>query len=334
MANHLTPNLSLLRIRPGQHLYREQSTIMRGFDFDAVSHCHDDRSIPVIPEQSQAHSTVAQAKPPIIRLCNIWKSFGRVEVLRGISIDFPTGKTTVVLGPSGCGKSVMLKHIVGLLRPDRGEVWFENQRIDTLSEAKLVPIRQQFGFLFQQSALFDSMSVRENVAFPLTEHTNMTAAQREKRVRQVLAMVGLEDTIDKMPADLSGGQRKRVALARAVVLEPKVILYDEPTTGLDPIRADVINELILKLQRELRVTSIVVTHDMGSAFKIADRMVMLHEGQVRFNGTPDELRQSDDPVVQRFLRGEASDDELAGIQSVKASKAHSATTHRAGGNSS
>ena len=237
-------------------------------------------------------------------------------MLRGISIDFPAGKTTVVLGPSGCGKSVMLKHIVGLLKPDYGEVWFEDTRIDTLSESKLGPIRRQFGFLFQQGALFDSMSVRDNVGFPLLEHTKMTAEQREARIKEVLGMVGLADALDKMPADLSGGQRKRVALARAIVLEPKVILYDEPTTGLDPIRADVINELILKLQRQLRMTSVVVTHDLISAFKIADLTVMLHEGKVIFQGTPQELRESPDPIVQRFLRGEASEAELAGIEGV------------------
>lgn len=269
-----------------------------------------------LSEHDQTHSAVATSKTPIIRLVDVRKSFGRVQVLRSISLDFPTGKTTVVLGPSGCGKSVMLKHIVGLLRPDWGEVWFENTRVDTLSESRLGPIRRQVGFLFQQGALFDSMSVGENVAFPLLEHTKLEPKQRLERVKQVLNMVGLVESIDKMPVDLSGGQRKRVALARAIVLEPKVILYDEPTTGLDPIRSDVINELILKLQRELRVTSIVVTHDMVSAFKVADLTVMLHEGKVQFRGTPQELRQSDDSIVQRFLKGEAGADDLEGIQTI------------------
>jgi phospholipid/cholesterol/gamma-HCH transport system ATP-binding protein len=164
------------------------------------------------------------------------------------------------------------------------------------------------------------MTVAENVAFPLIEHTEMTESQRAKRVKQVLGMVGLADTVKKMPVDLSGGQRKRVALARAIVLEPKVILYDEPTTGLDPIRSDVINELILKLQRELRITSVVVTHDLASSFKVADTTVMLHEGKVAFRGTPDELRQSTDPNVQQFLRGEATDEELAAIRQVSADK--------------
>jgi phospholipid/cholesterol/gamma-HCH transport system ATP-binding protein len=174
-------------------------------------------------------------------------------------------------------------------------------------------VRRQFGYLFQHSALFDSMTVCENVAFPLLEHTRQTAAERTHRAREVLAMVGMDGFIDKMPAELSGGQRKRVALARAIVLEPKVILYDEPTTGLDPIRADVINQLILKLQRELQITSIVVTHDLAGAFRVADIMVMLYDGAVVLKGTPRQLRESSDPVVQRFLRGEATAEELAGI---------------------
>jgi phospholipid/cholesterol/gamma-HCH transport system ATP-binding protein len=253
---------------------------------------------------------------PIIRLVNLYKSFGRARVLRGLSLDISTGKTTVIMGPSGCGKSVLLKHIVGLLRPDSGEVWFQDTRIDTLSEPKLVPIRRQIGFLFQQGALFDSMSVRQNVEFPLLEHTRLNAQERDRRVRKVLEMVGLSDMIDKMPANISGGQRKRVALARAIILEPKVILYDEPTTGLDPIRADVINKLIIKLQRQLQITSVVVTHDLGSAFQVADVTVMLHEGKVAHQGAPEQLRTSTNPVVQRFLRGEASESEMAAINNV------------------
>jgi phospholipid/cholesterol/gamma-HCH transport system ATP-binding protein len=251
---------------------------------------------------------------PIVRLDDIYKSFGRQRVLRGLSLSIQTGHTTAVLGPSGCGKSVLLKHMMALLRPDSGEVWFENARIDERSEPELVPIRRQFGFLFQQGALFDSMSVRQNIEFPLLEHSRLRAADRNERVRRVLSMVGLEDTIDKMPADLSGGQRKRIALARAIVLEPKVILYDEPTTGLDPIRSDVINELIIKLQHALSITSVVVTHDLASAYKVADTFVMLDEGRVAFEGSAEELRNSADPVVQRFLSGRASDEELQAIR--------------------
>ncbi len=237
---------------------------------------------------------------PIVRLSGLCKSFGRLEVLREMNLTFERGKTTVVLGPSGCGKSVMLKHIVGLLKPDRGEVWFQDNRVDILNEAALAPIRRQLGFLFQQSALFDSMDVRDNVAFPLVEHTDLSAEPRAQRVIEVLDMVGMVDSIEKMPAELSGGQRKRVALARAIVLRPKVILYDEPTTGLDPLRADTINELILKLQHELDITSIVVTHDMTSAFRIADVLVMLYDGAVVMQGTPDEFRKSSNPAVQQF----------------------------------
>ncbi len=271
------------------------------------------------PAGSGAGSASAQTPATgdaIVRIEQLERRFGRQQVLRGVTLAFPRGSTTVVLGPSGCGKSVMLKHLVGLLKPDRGRVYFEDQRVDTLFEHQLGPIRRRFGFLFQQGALFDSMSVRDNVRFPLKEANVPEDEWSLQRVRQVLRMVGLEEAIDKMPAELSGGQQKRVALARAIVLEPQVILYDEPTTGLDPIRSDVINELILKLARQLDVTSIVVTHDLASAFKVADRMVMLHEGEVILEGTPEEFRRSVNPVVQRFLRGEASDEELAAIRAA------------------
>lgn len=248
----------------------------------------------------------------IVRMIGAAKCFDGTQVLRDITLGFAEGRTTVVLGPSGCGKTVLLKHLIGLLKPDRGQVWYKDIRIDTLSEVELGSVRRQFGYLFQHSALFDSMTVCENVAFPLLEHTRQTASERTRRAREVLAMVGMDGFIDKMPAELSGGQRKRVALARAIVLEPKVILYDEPTTGLDPIRADVINQLMLKLQRELQITSIIVTHDLAAAFRVADTMVMLYDGAVVMQGTPRQLRESTDPVVRRFLRGEATAEELAG----------------------
>lgn len=252
------------------------------------------------------------------------KSFGRNRVLKDLTLAFPRGKTTVVLGPSGCGKSVLLKHLIGLLHPERGQVYFENERIDTLSERRLAHVRQQIGFLFQQGALFDSMNVYENVAFPLRQIEGRSPYDEETRVRRVLRLVGLENTLLQQPSELSGGQQKRVALARAVVLEPSVVLYDEPTTGLDPIRSDVINELILKLKQELHVTSIVVTHDLISAFKVADHMVMLHEGRVVLAGAPAEFRASTDPIVSRFLRGEASDEELRAIREVSAVNRESA----------
>lgn len=252
----------------------------------------------------------------LIELRNLHKRFGSLVVLNGLTLSIEAGKCIVVLGASGSGKSVMLKHIVGLLRPDRGEVWFDGDRIDNLPERKLVPYRQRFGFLFQMGALFDSLNVEENIAFPLVEHTRKSGEETLQIARQKLALVGLPDAGKKMPGELSGGQRKRVALARAIALSPDVILYDEPTTGLDPIRSDVINELILKLQRELKVTSVVVTHDMNSAFKVGDRMVLLHDGKLIFDGTPEEIEKSEDPIVKRFIAGEASEQELATLNAA------------------
>jgi phospholipid/cholesterol/gamma-HCH transport system ATP-binding protein len=253
----------------------------------------------------------------LIELRHIYKRFGWLEVLNDVNLQIEQGKCLVILGASGSGKSVMLKHIVGLLKPDRGEVWFAGQRIDVLSERQLMKVRERFGFLFQQGALFDSDTVARNVAFPLVEHTNKRADEIEEIVNHKLRMVGLPDAGKKMPAELSGGQRKRVALARAIALDPEVILYDEPTTGLDPIRADVINELIVKLQSSLHVTSVVVTHDMNSAMKVADRMVMLYEGKLIFDGTPEQIRNTTNDVVKRFVLGEASTEELQTLDSVE-----------------
>ena len=254
---------------------------------------------------------------PILSLKNLHKRFGKLVVLNGVSLEIEAGKTLVVLGPSGTGKSVLLKHIVGLLKPDRGEVFFEGRRIDNLKERELAEVREDFGFLFQMGALFDSLTNLENVGFPLKEHTKLSPAEIADKAREKLAMVGLPDAGPKMPGEMSGGQRKRIALARAIALNPKVILYDEPTTGLDPIRSDVINELILRLQQQLGVTSIVVTHDMNSAFKVADRIVMLHGGKLHFDGTAESIRQSEDPIVQRFIAGEAGADELAWMNTTK-----------------
>ena len=249
-----------------------------------------------------------------IELKNVSKRFGRLVVLHDLSLSIERGKCLVVIGASGTGKSVMLKHIVGLLKPDTGEVWFDGKRIDKLPERHLVPVRTRFGFLFQMGALFDSLTVAENIAFPVVEHTHKPPEEVKTIVTQKLRLVGLPEAGPKMPGELSGGQKKRVALARAIALDPEVILYDEPTTGLDPVRSDVINELILKLQRELTVTSIVVTHDMNSAFKVADRIVMLHEGHIVFDGTPDEIEKSEDPDVKRFVLGEADERELATLK--------------------
>lgn len=253
----------------------------------------------------------------IVRLESVSKAFGSLHVLRSLCLDFRRGATTVILGPSGTGKSVLLKHIVGLLRPDDGKVFFENQRVDNARERDLVPIRQKIGYLFQGGALFDSMTVEQNIGFPLIEHTRLSPAERNEKVAYALNLVGLPEVGAKMPSQLSGGQQKRIALARAVVMQPALVLYDEPTTGLDPIRADLINELILVLNDELGNSSIVVTHDMASARKIADRMVLLYDGRVVCDGPPDVFERSEDHLVQNFLNGRADEQELAAIRSVR-----------------
>ncbi len=241
---------------------------------------------------------------PIARLESVFKSFGALHVLRGVSLSFPAGKTTVVLGPSGAGKSVLLKHIVGLLEPDRGHVYFRDQRVDKRSERDLGPIRREIGFVFQMSALFDSMTIEENVGFPLAEHSALPPSERSDRVGEALTMVGLGGVRQKLPSQLSGGQRKRVALARAIVLKPALILYDEPTTGLDPIRSDGINELIVRMRDSLGVSGIVVTHDLASAKKVSDRVVVLYHGRIIADGTFADLEASSHPYVRRFLAGE------------------------------
>ena len=256
-------------------------------------------------------------KQPIIRLEGVHKAFGGQVVLDGVDLAIRPGETTVVMGPSGCGKSVLLKHIIGLLRPDRGKVYFRDQVISDMTDRQLVPVRRRMGFLFQGGALFDSMTVGENICFPLIEHGMKDPAQRARRCREVLLLVGLDGYQDRMPEDLSGGQKKRVALARAVAMKPEVILYDEPTTGLDPVRSDLINELILKLQRTLGTTAVVVTHDMASARKVGDRIVMLYEGRFVADATPDRLLQEDNEIVARFVRGLASKQELAEIEAAQ-----------------
>jgi len=240
---------------------------------------------------------------PLFEIRNLHKSFSRQPVLQGIDLEINRGGTTVVIGPSGCGKTVLLKHLIALLRPDHGEVIFDGMRIDKLSEARLIPIRRRCGFLFQGGALFDSETVGRNIALPLLQHTDHPPAEIDRLVRQKLSLVGLEHAIDRLPAELSGGEKRRVALARAIALSPEVVLYDEPTTGLDPIRADIINQLILKLSRELAITSIVVTHDMNSAYRIADRIVMLDQGRIIADGSRDQIRHSPNQQVQRFILG-------------------------------
>ena len=253
---------------------------------------------------------------PIIRFKNVTKAFDRRVVLNAVNLEVAVGKITVVIGPSGCGKSVLLKHIVALIRPDKGKVFFQDQEVSALGERDLVPIRRQIGFLFQGSALFDSMTVENNICFPLIETGgpwNDPDACRQ-RCREVLSLVGLDGAQNRYPEELSGGEKKRVALARAITMNPKVILYDEPTTGLDPIRSDLINELILKLKDTLGNTAVVVTHDMASTRKIADRIVMLYQGRFIADMTVETLGRVDNEIVARFVEGRASEEELAQLR--------------------
>jgi phospholipid/cholesterol/gamma-HCH transport system ATP-binding protein len=253
---------------------------------------------------------------PIIELVNVSKRFGNQVVLDGVNLSLRRGETTVVLGESGAGKSVLLKHIVGLLAPDSGEVYLEGTRIDTLPINKLMRLRENFGYLFQLSALFDSMTAGENVAFPIVQRKKISRAEVDRLVSEKLKLVGLDGVQSKMPSELSGGQKKRVALARAIALEPSVILYDEPTTGLDPVRSDVINELILRLRNAMKVTSVVVTHDMTSAFKVADRVIMLQGGRFIFDGDCESLKSSDNETVRKFIEGRASESDLLRLEEV------------------
>ena len=251
----------------------------------------------------------------IIVLKNISKKFGKNLVLNNINLGIERGKTTVIIGPSGCGKTVLVKHLIVLLRPTSGQIYFENRRIDNLKEAQLNQIRTRYGFLFQGGALFDSFTVAENIMFPIRQHYKVTKKSGlEELVKSKLTMVGLDGFQDYYPANLSGGQQKRVALARAIALNPDVILYDEPTTGLDPLRSDVINELIIKLQKSVGLTSVVVTHDMRSAYKIADRIIMLHLGKIIADGDADYIRNHPDNIVQQFIHGRADEEDLAALR--------------------
>jgi phospholipid/cholesterol/gamma-HCH transport system ATP-binding protein len=261
-------------------------------------------------------SAIANSHHSLVQLDGIGVDFGRQHVLRGIDMAIPRGQTLAVIGESGCGKTVLLKTVIGLLRPTRGNVYFDSQNLAKLDEKELTRQRIRFGFLFQQAALFDSMTIAQNVAFPLRQHTRKSPEEIRSIVLARLAEVGLpENIVLKKPAELSGGMRKRVGLARALALEPEIILYDEPTTGLDPIMSDVINELILTARQHHPVTSIVVTHDMRTAQKVADRVVMLYpiarlkhgEPQIIYDGPPDRIEQSGDNRVSQFIRGEAGE---------------------------
>ncbi len=248
-------------------------------------------------------STQEVSNSSMIAVRDLIKAIGRQEILRGVDLNVGRSETLAIIGRSGGGKSVLLKHLIGLMRPDAGEIWVEGQNIIGMSERDLASIRQKVGILFQGSALFDSMTVAENIAFPLREAGERDPKVLRTRVREMLEVMELEGEEEKMPVNLSGGMKKRVGLARSIIRQPSCILYDEPTSGLDPVVSDSINRLIRRLQRRFGVTSIVVTHDMKNAFHVADRIAYLHEGRIYFQGSPAELQQSSDPVLQDFLLG-------------------------------
>jgi phospholipid/cholesterol/gamma-HCH transport system ATP-binding protein len=241
----------------------------------------------------------------MIEIQNLWKSFGENHVLKGLNLKVENGETIVIMGQSGCGKSVLLKLIIGLLKPDKGKIIIEGMDIVEFDRRKLQEIRMNFGFVFQQSALFDSLNIRDNVAFGMLQHTSLSEELIDERVKECLFLVDLENIEDKLPQELSGGMKKRVAIARAICLNPKIILYDEPTTGLDPITADAINKLIKKLHDKTKVTSIVVTHDIKSAFSIGDKIGMLYDGKIIEIGTVEEVKNTQNPILKKFISGES-----------------------------
>ncbi len=241
----------------------------------------------------------------VIEIRNLQKSFNGKPVLRGVDLDIPNGETQIIIGRSGCGKSVLLKHIIGLIKPEAGQIFVDSEEVTSLSSRELYRLRRKFGMLFQGAALFDSMTVEENVALGVREHRMFGEPEIQRRVAEKLELVGLPNTQQMKPAELSGGMKKRVGLARALMMEPEFVLFDEPTTGLDPITSDAINDLIIDCTNKLGVTSIVVTHDMTSAYKVGHRFSMLHDGQVIFTGTPEEVRNTTHPIVRQFIEGRA-----------------------------
>jgi len=245
----------------------------------------------------------------MIDVRDLHKSFGPQRVLRGVTLKIAAGESVVIIGRSGCGKSILLKHIIGLLRPDAGEVWIDGQSLASMTERQLLQVRRKFGMLFQGAALFDSLTVAENVGFALRRERRWTDADIRRQVSEALTLVELAGTEEKKPAALSGGMRKRVGLARAIIYRPEILLYDEPTTGLDPIGADRIDRLIVRICAQLKVTSVAVTHDLRSAARIGQRFLMLHEGRIHFTGTPQETFDSTDPVVRNFVNGVSDDQE-------------------------
>lgn len=254
--------------------------------------------LPLVPQSSTQH-----IRDVMIELKGIHKAFGPKKVLTGFSLVVPDGETMVIIGYSGTGKSVAIKHIVGLLDPDEGEVWVDGLRVDTLKRKDLYQLRRKIGYVFQFAALFDSMNIGENVAMGLRKQGELSEKDIQIRVNEALDLVDLPEVNDRMPSELSGGMRKRVGLARAIALRPKYILYDEPTTGLDPVTAATIDQLMIRMREQLGVTGIVITHDMRSAYSVGTRIAMLYEGQIRAVGTVDEIQHSTDPIVRQFIEG-------------------------------
>jgi len=241
----------------------------------------------------------------MIRTVDLHKSFGEKKVLQGINLEVEKGETLVIIGQSGSGKSILIKHLIGLIVPDKGEIYVDGVEITGLSEDERYKIRRKFAILFQGAALFDSLTVLQNVSFGLDRYTDHSHETREELARQALHRVGLRGIENLMPHELSGGMKKRVGLARAIAYDPEIILYDEPSTGIDPIRADAINDLIIQMEKDLKVTSIVITHDMVSTYKIADRIAMLYQGKIIATGSPEEIRNSDNLILQQFISGAA-----------------------------
>jgi phospholipid/cholesterol/gamma-HCH transport system ATP-binding protein len=258
---------------------------------------------PPSPKTSIKPDPASGNSSTMIAVRSLAKKIGQQEILRGVNLEVQTGETLAIIGRSGGGKSVLLKHLVGLMEPNSGEIWVQGQNIIGLTERQLGEIRKKVGILFQGGALFDSMTVANNIAFPLREAGERDLRVLREKVGQMLEVMEMEGQEEKMPESLSGGMKKRVGLARAIIRQPSCVLYDEPTAGLDPVVADSINRLIRRLQERFGMTSIVVTHDMKSAFDVADRIAYLHEGRIYFDGTPAELQQSKDRLIQNFLLG-------------------------------
>ena len=258
---------------------------------------------PPSPDLSTKSHLAASNSSPMIAVRSLAKKIGQQEILRGVDLRVATGETLAIIGRSGGGKSVLLKHLVGLMTPDAGEICIDGQNIIGMNERQLGAIRKKVGILFQGGALFDSMTVEENIAFPLREAGERDPKALQAKVEEILEVIEMEGQQDKMPESLSGGMKKRVGLARSIIRRPSCVLYDEPTSGLDPVVADSINRLIRRLQQRLGVTSVVVTHDMKSAFDVANHVAYLHEGRIYFYGTPIELQQTRDPILQDFLLG-------------------------------